>query len=75
MRREHAIALAREHYEDLHDGNGVKNEVIRLESQRLAIWDLHIHQLCGERYVGEMYTDGTIHSYEPPQWSPTMSVS
>ena len=33
MRREHAIALAREHYEVMHDGNGMRNEEIRLESQ------------------------------------------
>ena len=58
--REHAIALARERCEELLDGNGMKNEEIRLESQRMAVWDLHIQQLCGERYVGDMYTDDTI---------------
>ena len=30
IRREHAIALAREHYEVMHDGNGMRNEEIRL---------------------------------------------
>ena len=66
MRREHAIALAREHYEVMHDGNGMRNEEIRLESQRLAVWDLHTQHLRGERYVGNMHTDGTIHYFEPP---------
>jgi hypothetical protein len=45
MKREHAMALAREYYEALHDGNGMKNEHIRQESQRVAIWDLHIQHL------------------------------
>ena len=26
--------------------------------------DLHIQRLCGERYVGDMHTDGTIHYFE-----------
>ena len=66
MKREHAMALAREYYEDLHDGNGMKNEHIRRESQRVAIWDLHIQHLCGERYFGDMQKDGTILYTEPP---------
>ena len=48
----------------------LKNDKIRRESQRLAIWDLHIQHLCGERYVDEMYTGGTIHYYEPPHVVP-----
>ena len=64
--REHAIALARERCEELLDGNGMKNEEIRQGSQRMAVWDLHIQHLYGERYVGDMHTDGTIHYYEPP---------
>ena len=66
MKREHAMALAREHYELLHDGNGMKNEHIWRESQRVAIWDLHIQHLCGERNVGDMQMDGTILYTEPP---------
>ena len=50
----------------MHDGKGMRNEEIRQESQRLAVWDLHSQHLCGERYVGTMHTDGTIHYYEAP---------
>jgi hypothetical protein len=64
MMSEHAAALARERYEDMHYGNGMKNEEIRQESQSLAVWDLHRQHLCGGRYVGDMYRDGTIHYFE-----------
>ena len=43
-----------------------QNEHIRRESQRVAIWDLHIQHLCGERYFGDMQKDGTILYTEPP---------
>jgi hypothetical protein len=64
MASEHAAALARERYENMHYGNGMKNEDIRQESQRLAVWDLHRQHLCGGTYVGDMYMDGTIHYFE-----------
>ena len=44
----------------------MKNEHIWRESQRVAIWDLHIQHLCGERNVGDMQMDGTILYTEPP---------
>ena len=32
--------------------------------------DLHIQRLCGERYVGDMHTDGTIYYYKSPHVVP-----
>lgn len=63
MMREHAAALARETYEQLHEC-GMRNDEIRQEAQRLAVWDLQSQHLCGERYVGGMHKDGTIHYYD-----------
>ena len=37
---EHARSLARERYEDLHDGNGMTVDEIRHEAQRMAVWDI-----------------------------------
>ena len=49
MMREHAVALARERYEELHDGNGMKNEEIRQELKShkewpygISTWDLRM---------------------------------
>ena len=51
-----------ESYEQMHLC-GKRNEEIRKEAKRLAVWDLQNQHLCGERYVGDMHEDGAIHYY------------
>ena len=57
------MPLARDRYEDLHDGNGMTVDEIRHEAQRMAVWDIQSQHFFddGARRVGELYPDGTVH--------------
>ena len=32
----------------------------------MAVWDLQSQRLSGERFIGDLYDDGTIHYYVSP---------
>ena len=64
--KEHAAAIAREHYEDFYCGCGMTDEESKEEAQRMAVWNLQSQHLSGERYIGNLYDDGTIHYWVSP---------
>ena len=66
MMKEHAAAIARERYESLYAGCGMTDDESKEEAQRMAVWDLQSQRLSGERFIGDLYDDGTIHYYVSP---------